>query len=129
MSANEVEDIVDDTIRELVQAKLKQIGGEPKKVFADPANHPYLTADDGRKIFIHKARIRKPVGVIPLGKSAAPRYAAPGSNHHMEIFAILDEQGNEKTWESKIVSIFDAAQRVRVSTAKTNDRSPTRSWS
>ena len=37
MSANEVENIVDDTIRKLVQAKLEQIGGEPKKVFADPA--------------------------------------------------------------------------------------------
>ncbi len=113
MSADEVDNIVDDTIRKLVQAKLEQIGGEPKRVFADPANHPYLTASDGRRIFIHKARIRKPVAVIPLGKSASPRYAAPGSNHHMEIYAVLDEQGKEKKWEAEIVSLMAAAQRVR----------------
>ena len=45
MSANEVEYIVDDTIRQLVQAKLS-IGGEPKKVFADPGNLPVF--DGGR---------------------------------------------------------------------------------
>ena len=113
MSANEVENIVDDVIRTLVQAKLDQVGGEPKKVFADPGNHPYLTAKDGRRIFIHKASIRKAVAVIPLEKSANPRYAAPGSNHHMEIFAVLDKQGKEKTWESKIVNLFEAHRRVR----------------
>jgi CRISPR-associated endonuclease Csn1 len=112
MSANEVENIVDDTIRTLVQAKLKLIGGEPKKVFADPGNHPYLTAKDGRHIFIHKARIRKPVAVIPLGKSSSPRYVAPGSNHHMEIFAVLDSEGKERTWDSVIVNLFQAHRRV-----------------
>ena len=112
MSANEVENIVDDTIRRLVQAKLTQIGGEPKKVFADAGNHPYLTADDGRKVFIHKARIRKPDAVIPLGKSPSIRYAAPGSNHHMEIFAVLDK-GKEKRWDSEIVSLHVAAMRLR----------------
>lgn len=116
MSANEVESIVDDAVRKLVQTKLDQISGEPKKVFADPGNHPYLTAKDGRRIFIHKARIRKAVAVIPLGKSANPRYAAPGSNHHMEIFAVLDEQGKEKKWEAETVSLMAAAQRVRIGT-------------
>ena len=113
MSANEVENIVDESVRKLVQAKLEQIGGEPKKVFADPGNHPYLTAKDGRHIFIHKARIRKSVAVIPLGKADTPRYAAPGSNHHMEIVAILDTQGKERKWQGKIVSLFEAHQRVR----------------
>jgi len=113
MSGDEVENIVDDTIRKLVQAKLQQIGGEPKKVFADPGNHPYLIAGDERKVFIHKARIRKPVGVIALGKSSSPRYAAPGSNHHMEIVTVLDEQGKETRWEATTVTLMEAAQRVR----------------
>ena len=47
MSADEIENIVDDTIRDLVKAKLERIGGDPKKVFADPANHPYLTVQAG----------------------------------------------------------------------------------
>ena len=80
-------------------------------MFADPANHPYLTAGDGRHTFVHKARIRKPVAVIPLGRTPSPRYAAPGSNHHMEIYAVLDKEGAEKTWKSEIVSLYDAAQK------------------
>jgi CRISPR-associated endonuclease Csn1 len=113
MSADEIENIVDDTIRELVKAKLQQIGGEPKKVFADEANHPYLTARDGRRVFIHKARIRKGIFVVPIGAPKSPRYVAPGSNHHMEIVAILDEKGNEKRWEAITVNLMEAAQRVR----------------
>jgi CRISPR-associated endonuclease Csn1 len=116
MSANEVENIVDDTIRELVQKKLEQIGGEPKKVFADVGNHPYLTAKDGRRVFIHKARFRKIVAVIPLGNSFSPRYVAPGSNHHMEVFAILDKENKEKKWEAKTVSLVEATQRLRTHT-------------
>ena len=85
MLSGEIENIVDDTIRELVQAKLDQVGGEPDKAFADVANHPYLTARDGRKIFIHKARIREKKAVVALSHAGGPRYAAPGSNHHMEI--------------------------------------------
>lgn len=112
MSANEVNNIVDNRIRELVLEKLERLGGDPKKAFADHANHPYLTAGDGRKIFIHKARIRKNVAVIPLGKSTFPRYAAPGSNHHMEIFAVLDKDGKEKTWNSEIVSLIEASKRI-----------------
>lgn len=114
MSINEVNNIVDDVIRELVLYKLEKLGGDPKKAFADQANHPYLTAGDGRKIFIHKARIRKTVAVIPLGKSKSPRYAAPGSNHHMEIFAVIDKEGKEEKWEGVTVSLIDAAQRVRM---------------
>jgi CRISPR-associated endonuclease Csn1 len=113
MSANEVENIVDEKVRELVKKKLDQIGGEPKKVFADEGNHPYLTTKDGRHIFIHKARIRKPVTVIQLGNNKNPRYVAPGSNHHIEFFAILDEKGNEKKWDNKIVNLFEAHRRLR----------------
>jgi CRISPR-associated endonuclease Csn1 len=115
MSANEVDNIVDDTIRRLVQDKLKQIGGEPKKVFTDPGNLPYLTAggDENRKIFIKKARIRKNQSVIPLGRGNAVRYVAPGSNHHMEIFALLDKDGKETKWDAVTVSLYEATCRVR----------------
>ena len=51
-----------------------------------------------------------------LGKSS-PRYAAPGSNHHMEIFAAFDNQGKETTWGSKIVNLFEAHRRVRAGEA------------
>jgi CRISPR-associated endonuclease Csn1 len=112
MSGNEVSGIVDPAIRRLVEVKLSQNGGDPKKIFADPANLPYLTSKDGRHIFIHKARIRKKISAVRLGKTQSPRFVAPGSNHHMEVFAVLDEHGRETSWEAKTVSLLDAAQRL-----------------
>ena len=61
-------------------------------------------------ILIKKARIRKNVSVIPLNKQNT-RFAAPGSNHHMEIIAILNNKGEEIEWEGHIVSLFEAYRR------------------
>lgn len=111
LSTNEVEEIVDDRIRSLVKEKLK--GGDPKKVFADEHNLPALPTNAGGSIPIKRVRIRKAVSTIALGSRGAPRYVAPGSNHHMVIVATLDDQGNETRWEGHLVSRFEAMQRLR----------------
>ena len=114
MSAHEVENIVDDRIRRLVQEKIAQLGGgDPKKLFADANNHPYTRARDGRVIPIHKARVRKTDSTIQIGSGQSARHAAAGANHHMEIVAILDNQGCEKRWEGHVVSLFEATRRLR----------------
>ena len=111
MSTNEIEMIVDDRVRELVKAKLND--GDPKKVFAADGDHPYFRTKDGRLIPIHKARIRKNEATITVGTPEKQRHVSPGSNHHMEIVATLDDQGKEIRWEGFIVSLFEATQRVR----------------
>ena len=88
-----------------------------RKGLRRPGQRPLSHHRDGRRVFIHKARIRKPVSVVALGKPAAPRYAAPGSNHHMEIFAVVGSDGKEKRWDSEIVSLFEAHRRVRAGAA------------
>jgi len=112
MSEHEVERIVDDRVRALVKAKLDLIGLPPDKAFQGNQNLPYLTAHDGRLIPIKRARIRKADATIKVGKGLAARYVAPGSNHHMEVVAILDSAGIVKKWEGVIVSRFDAHQRT-----------------
>lgn len=111
MSTQEVDRIVDDRVRMLVQEKLEKIGLEPAKAFQDNQNLPYLTAKDGRIIPIKRARIRKSDSTIHIGKGTAARYVAPGANNHMEIIAILDNVGNVRKWEGVIVSRFEAHQR------------------
>lgn len=118
LSTNEVEEIVDNRVRQLVQAKLN--GGDPKKVFADGANCPVLPSKDGRSIPIKRVRIRKAVSAITIGSPNAPRYVAPGSNHHMAIVAVLDDAGNEVKWEGHLVSRFEAMQRLRRGSAVVN---------
>lgn len=111
MSTQEIERIVDDRVRALVQEKLEKIGLEPAKAFQDNQNLPYLTAKDGRIIPIKRARIRKSDSTIHVGKGTAARYVAPGANNHMEIIAVLDAAGNVKKWDGVIVSRFEAHQR------------------
>jgi CRISPR-associated endonuclease Csn1 len=111
ITQNQIEDIVDDTVKALVKQKLEKLGGN-LKAFDDPNNLPYLKAWDGRIIPIKKVQIRETVGVISLGTPSSPRYVAPGSNHHMEIVAILDDGGNEKRWEGHIVPLYKAHQRL-----------------
>ncbi|MFZ5830473.1 MAG: type II CRISPR RNA-guided endonuclease Cas9, partial [Planctomycetota bacterium] len=108
MSKDEVANIVDPVVRQLVQDKLTQLAGEPKRAFADAANHPYLRTKDGRLIPIHKARIRKVVSTVAVGGNGSPRYVAPGSNHHMEIVAECNAAGVHARWLGKTVSLLEA---------------------
>lgn len=112
MSRGEIENIVDNVIRAVVIRKLEDIGGSPDRAFADAGNHPYLTAKDGRLIPIHAARIRKADAAIAVAEGSRTRYVTPGDNHHMEIVAVLDNNGGHKRWEGTIVSRYEANRRA-----------------
>lgn len=113
MSAQEVDAIVDPRVRQLVKERLQALGGKPAEAFKDPNQHPCLIAKGRRVIPIHKARIRKAGRPVPIGQGSKQRYVAPGENHHMEIVAVLDKDGNEIRWEGVIVSRLEAVQRHR----------------
>ena len=114
MSKGDIEKIVDPTVRELVLQKLNALGGDPK-AFSNENELPYMRSKDGSRLVpIRKARYRKSVSVLSLGKSEkTQRHVAPGNNHHMEIVAVLDKDGNETKWEGVIVSMYEAYQRRR----------------
>lgn len=113
LSSGDIENIVDDRIRQLVKEKLALIGAGPDKAFQEKGNHPYLTAKDGRIIPIHKVRVRTSVKPMSLGQGSKERFVKPGSNHHIEIVAVLGKDGNEMKWEYHPVPTFDAIQRKR----------------
>ena len=112
ISATEIGNIVDNRVRKCVKAHLERFGGDLKKALGDETNHPYFKTSDGRIIPIHKARIRKKEATIAVGAAEKLRHVSPGSNHHMEVVAILDAQGNEVEWEFRLVSLYEATQRV-----------------
>jgi CRISPR-associated endonuclease Csn1 len=109
VSPDKVDRIVDPAVRRAVQEKLAELGiGEPKRAFKDEANHPHLTARDGRQIPIHSARIRvREPSVVDVG-GPAPRYVKPNSNHHVEFFEVPDGP-----WEARLVTTLEAARRLR----------------
>lgn len=114
LTKNEAEDIVDDAVRRLVLEKLKALGAsEPKKVFSDEKNLPFLKAANGRRIPIKRVRVKKAVPAFVVGSGPSARHVTSESNHHVEIFAELDEGGAEVRWEGAVVSMFEAYRRQR----------------
>jgi CRISPR-associated endonuclease Csn1 len=112
LTKTEVEDIVDPGVRQRVQDRLEELGGDIKK-FAKSENLPFLLAKDGRRIPIKRVRLRKKTPTVTLGEGRRAREVTPGSNHHIEIFAELDEHGEEVEWDGQVVCMFEAHQRMK----------------
>jgi CRISPR-associated endonuclease Csn1 len=114
LSKKEVNEIVDARVREIVLAKLRELGTEdPAAVFAESKNLPFFQASDGRHIPIKSVRIFKKLPTFCLGSRRAKRYVASESNHHIEIFAELDQDGREIEWDGQVVSLGEAYRRKR----------------
>ena len=112
LSKKEIGSIVDPAVRELVRKKLEELGGDVAK-FKDAKNHPVLVSKDGSSSRpIHKVRVRRAQAVLPLGENERRRYAASGSNHHMEIVESTDSKGKAK-WEGRVVTTFEAMRRLK----------------
>jgi len=114
ITRQEIKDIVEPSVRKLVQAKLGSLGnGDPKRLFSVEANLPCFETKDGRRIPIKRVRVSKAVPVFPIGGGRSVRHVASDSNHHVEIYARLDDRGNEVEWGGDVVTMYEAFQRVK----------------
>ena len=116
ITAAEVEKIVDPVIRQSVADRLLELNiHDPKKAFADPANLPQLHRRDGTiENWVKYVKITRVQATTRIGEEDRAREVVTGSNHHMEIVAILDSDGNESRWEGYPVSMLDAVTRLRL---------------
>ncbi|MGC1830166.1 MAG: type II CRISPR RNA-guided endonuclease Cas9, partial [Candidatus Acidiferrales bacterium] len=110
LTKNEVEDIADPRVKALVVAKLND--GDPKKVFANGETMPFFEASDGRRIPIKRVRVNKVVPTFTLSKGNSARRVTSESNHHIEIFAEVDERDNEVEWDGCVVSLAESYRRA-----------------
>jgi CRISPR-associated endonuclease Csn1 len=111
LSLPDVKLIADERVRQLVTAKLEELGGDPNKAFGRPENHPCFVLKDGRRVPIHAVRIRSRQSAMPVGQGARLRYVASGSNHHMEVFEVKDAKGKTR-WKGRVVSRYEAIRRL-----------------
>lgn len=114
ISKAQIEDIKDEYIRGLVIHALKENGGkDPNKVFSNPDNLPRITGKDGIEVPVKSVIIENNLKTKAIGAGERIRNVKTGSNHHMEIVAVLDKDGYEIKWEGYIVSMLDAYLRKR----------------
>jgi CRISPR-associated endonuclease Csn1 len=103
---SDVELIVDTAIRAAIKAKLDENGWDPKTFASDP---PRMASG----VEIKNVRIRNRLTTISVADGPRARRVVSKDNHHLEVLAILDENGNVKAYRSEVVSRFEANQRRR----------------
>ena len=113
MKAKDVDKIVDPVVKAQVQGKLIELGEkDPSKAFAKEENFPRMPSANGP--LIKKARIKRKQSTFNVGEDDAPRYVVGGNTHHMEIIAVLDEEGHEVKWKGRVVSMYHAYERKKL---------------
>jgi len=105
-----VDDIRDDSIKQLVTDRLKAFGiapGKGNKIPAEVWKEPLLMPSG---VPVKKVRlIKRDQTIQPIRGNTA--YVKPGSNHHVCLFEFIDEQGKTKC-DAIFVSTLEAAKRV-----------------
>lgn len=107
--------IVDKGIREAVERKLDELQiDDPKKAFRNNENLPVLASKNGNAtIPIKKVKIRRTQNTIAVGQGKRERNVVSGNNHHMLIYAELDDLGNEIRWAGEVVTLLEAKERQK----------------
>ena len=117
LTAKEVGNIVDKAVLKAVLDKLgvadpSEVTDRMLKRFQDPANLPVMCDRTGRAVnTIRKVRVRRVLKTRTIGKGEGRREVTNGENYLLAVFARVDEQGNELSWEGEVVSLLDAVQR------------------
>lgn len=102
--------IVDPKVRDAVQQRLREMGGDSKKL---EKNCPELITRTGKHVPIHNVRIRLVKPVVRVASALRQRYVETGDNHHVWLAARLDSRDREIEWFGDVVSRLEAAQRKR----------------
>lgn len=115
LTKGEVDAIADAGVKKLVREKLDEARGtDPSKIFSAPENLPRFASSG---VLIKNVRITVAERTMPIGHGASRRHVASGNNHHVEVYAELDERGEEVAWDAEVVSMFEAHQRLRARSA------------
>lgn len=118
-----IEKVIDPKIRELLQSRLNEYGGDSKKAFSNLDEMPiWLNKEKG--IAVKRVTITGISNAVALhdkkdkdgnlmlnekGKPQAVDFVNTGNNHHVAIYR--DENGN---LQENVVSFFEASSRVNL---------------
>lgn len=132
-----VEKVVDERIKQILQNRLKEYGGDPKKAFSNLEDNPiWLNKEKG--ISIKRVTISGINNAVALhdkhdkdgqpildenGHKQPADFVNTGNNHHVAIFRkpkldkngapILDEKGNlQYEYDENVVSFYEATSRA-----------------
>lgn len=111
---SDIEKIVDPKVRASVLRRYQELGGGGNR-FSGEANWPRLETRTGKSLPIRKVRIKKVQKVQPIATEdpRRTRYVIPGSNHHMEVIAELNVNGEPSRYGHRTVTMLEAMECLR----------------
>lgn len=98
------DDIVDKAVRRAVEEKLREVGGDFKKLEKDC---PMLTTRTGKQVPIRRVRIEASGKFCKIGRAERTRFVAPAGNHHVAIFEVQNKKGSTIWYTPGVVSRLD----------------------
>jgi hypothetical protein len=117
----QIDRIVDETVKKIVQAKYRQllaVNKPPKKagdLFASVENHPFIENADGSCTPIHSVRIWEYTNADKpqqkqITTKGGTRFLSSigGSNYCSRFYSILDPRGQEIGWRDRVLSRLEA---------------------
>ena len=117
-----VEKVVDVRIKKILQTRLQEFGGDPKKAFVNLEENP-IWLNEEKGIAIKRVTIKGVNDAVPLGtkkdhlgdeirdkngETIKTSFVQTGNNHHVAIYE--DEKGN---WQEEVVTFWEAVERAR----------------
>ncbi|MBN2867978.1 MAG: type II CRISPR RNA-guided endonuclease Cas9 [Flavobacteriaceae bacterium] len=99
-----VDNVIDEKVKKILQERLQEYGGNKKKAFSDLENNPIYLNED-KNIEIKRVKIKARLSEL---QKLERGYVNPGNNHHIAIYK--DE--NEKIYGEK-VTFFEAVERQK----------------
>ena len=111
LTRSQIQKIVDTRVREVVEERVVAHDGDIRKALGDENNPPRLSTRNDESVPILSVRIQETINAKEIGSAERLRHVKLGSNHHLEVVAVLDKDGNEKKWEGAIVTLYDAYRR------------------
>ena len=110
ISAKQLDSVVDPGVRRAIKEKLQEVG-DAKKLADNPPRLPSRNNNFG--VLIVKTVVWETSKPIQLSKGRRARLVKPGDNHHIEFYAILDDDGKEKELRFNLVTLYEAHKRKR----------------
>ncbi|MFZ4723625.1 MAG: type II CRISPR RNA-guided endonuclease Cas9 [Phycisphaerales bacterium] len=107
ITASTLAELPDPVLRDTISNALKS---EPSaKPFATPALHPVARSQGQTIERVRRLRVGASRTPVLLETAHATRWVAPGSNHHMAVYAVTDAKGTR--WEAEVVTRLEAHRR------------------
>jgi len=108
----QVMDIPDPAVRQAVEAKLSEYGGDSTKFNPEDARTlPSLVTNRGEHIPIRKVRVRETKNADALLELPGKRFVQSDEIHHVELF--VQREGRKEVWTHRPVTLMEAYSRHR----------------